>query len=174
MGELLTGTAALLGAVAAIILALGVIWLKFLKPTCKRFWRGLRMVQRVTQALDWMLPFFQSQMVNNGGTTFKDQMDRIDTYAKGQTLRLEEVARELRTGQSQAIEAAQKAHEAATNAAALVEARHGELQARLAVIERRLEPTGLPVEVTITDGPVEVTIADAAVPVKIVEDEKHG
>lgn len=147
MGEFLTGSAVTLGAVAAIITSLAIIWVKAVKPAWRRIWGGLRMVQRVTKALDWMLPFFQSQMVNNGGSTFKDQLDRIDALALGNHKSAEEHWRKL--------------DQRLSDVAQLVEARHGEMTARLAVIEKHVESTQ-PVAVTISDGPV---------PVKIVEDQ---
>jgi len=116
MGEFLTGSAVTLGTVAAIITSLAIIWVKAVKPAWRRFWGGLRMVQRVTKALDWMLPF-------------EEHWRKLDQ-------RLSDVAQ-------------------------LVEARHGEMTARLAVIEKHVESTQ-PVAVTISDGPV---------PVKIVEDQ---
>ncbi len=59
--------AADLGVVAAVIVAVGVIWRGVVRPVI----RYARRVETTIQAV-------QGQMVNNGGTTLRDAVDRID------------------------------------------------------------------------------------------------
>jgi len=113
--------AATLTAVAAIITALGIIWFRGIKPAFARSRAGLRTVQRVFMALDRLIPFAEGQLRSNGGSTFKDQFDRIDTEVKGFSLRFEEFVRENRERQ------------------VVGDARHRENVERLDVIESRLD-----------------------------------
>lgn len=164
MGDLLQNSALTIGFVAAIVTGLGVIWLKFVKPSFRNLRAGIRSFQRVVRAADRLLPFAEQQLQSDGGSTFKDQIDRIDTEVKGISLRFEEFVGDTRTVQDKTLAAASAARIAADAAAALVEARHREMRARLTTIEKHLEPSGLPVPVTITDGPVPVTIVEEEKP----------
>lgn len=146
MHPILTDSAGALVAVAAIITALGVIWLKAVKPGWRKFRAGVHMVQRVTQAADRLLAFAEEQLRSNGGSTFKDQIDRIDAVTLGNRKSAEEHWRKL--------------DQRLSEVAQLVEARHGEVTARLSTIEKHLAPTGLPMAVTTQDGPVPVTIVE--------------
>lgn len=146
MGDLLTNSAVVIGAIAAIITGLGIIWLKVVKPTWRKFRAGVHMVQRVTRDVDRLLPFAEEQLKSNGGSTLKDQFDRIDATTWANHKQAEEHWRKL--GQQM------------SNVANLVEARHSEVTARLATIEKHLEPSGLPVPVTLGDKPVQVTIVE--------------
>lgn len=144
--DLLQNSAVVIGLVAAMITGLGVIWLKFVKPFWRNTRHGIRMIQRVTKAADRLLPFAEEQLRSNGGSTFKDQIDRIDAVTLGNHKSAEDHWRKLdqRLGE----------------VAKLVEARHGEMTARLSNIEKHMEPTGLPLAVKIADGPVPVTIVE--------------
>lgn len=148
--DLLQNSAVTIGLVAAIITGLGVIWIKAVKPFYRRVRAGIHMIQRVTKDADRLLPFAEEQLKTNGGSTFKDQIDRIDALTLGNHKSAEEHWRKL--------------DQRLSDVAQLVEARHGEVTARLATIEKHLEPSGLPVAVTISDGPVPVTIVESEEP----------
>lgn len=157
--ELLNNAAVRLVAIAAVITSLGIIWQKAVKPMVRKAWRAYHMVRDVTQQLSWMLPFFHSQMENNGGSTFKDQFDRMDSQIKDLGIRFGEFVKTALQIQNATQEAARQAERAAVNTERLLDARHAELNARLRIIEQHLEPTGLPVAITLQqDSPVEVTI----------------
>lgn len=126
--EFLVDSAASLGAIAAIITALGIIWIKALRPFVRRTRAAIHMIHRVTEAADRLLPFAEEQLRTNGGSTLKDQLDRTETYAKGLTLRLEEIGRDLKRGRGVGDERHEENQQ-----------RFEAIESRMAAIESRLE-----------------------------------
>lgn len=129
--EFLTDSAAALAAVAAIITALGIIWVKGFLPAWRKSRSTLRMIHRVTSAADRLLPFAEEQLRPNGGSTLKDQLDRTETYAKALTLRFEEFGRDLK----RAFKVGDERHEENVH-------RFEGIEARLDAIESRLDGEG--------------------------------
>ena len=141
MNELLTEGAGTVGAIAAIILGVGVIWIKGLKPMGRIVRHAIHWGKRIASQLVW----FDAQLSSNGGSTVKDQITRIEK-------------------QVQKVENNAEAHwQALENGTAAIAERvtnhHTELTTRLSLIEKQLQPTGLPVQVSIQqDEPVDVHI----------------
>jgi hypothetical protein len=155
LNEHLIDWAGTIGAVAGIILGLGVIWLKGIKPV----WGNGRHVVDTGKDFNRKLDWITAQMVSNGGSTVKDQITRVETEVKGFTLRFEEFATRVLGDSTAALKAAEEAKLAASTAAEKFESRSLTLDKRLVAIEQHLKPTGLPLAVTIQqDGPVEVPI----------------
>lgn len=121
MGELLESTTATVLLFAGLLTGLGIIWLKGVLPFYRRIRAAVHVIHRVTEAADRLLPFAEQQLRANGGSSLKDQLDRTETYAKGLTLRLEEIGRDLKRGRG------------------LGDERHEENQHRFEAIEARLE-----------------------------------
>lgn len=144
--DLLQNSAVVVGLIAAMVTSVTVIWIKALRPAMRNMRAGVRSFQRVVRAADRLLPFAEEQLRSNGGSTFKDQIDRIDAVTLGNHKSAEEHWRKLDARLA--------------TVAQLVEARHGEMTSRLSNIEKHLEPTGLPLPVIIQDGPVKVTIVE--------------
>ena len=155
MNEPLIDWAGTIGAVAGIILGLGVIWLKGVKPA----WRNGRHVVDTGKDFNRKLDWITAQMVENGGSTVKDQITRVETDVKGFAIRFEEFAKRVLGDSTAALKAAEEAKLAASTAAEKFETRSLTLDRRLVAIEQHLKPTGLPMAVTIQQSnPVEVTI----------------
>lgn len=159
---LLQHSAVTIGLIAAIITGLSVIWVKMVRPACRQIRAAIHMAQRVTQAADRLLPFAEQELKPNGGRSIRDQFNRIDEEVGAIANRFKEFTRETLSVQVKTLDAAERATIAATQASRLVDARHTEVTLRLDAIEKRLEPTGEPVPVTIADGPVHVVIEEGA------------
>lgn len=127
MSELLAGTSATLTLVAAIILALGVIWLKGVRPAWRKGRAAWRMIHRVTSAADRLLPFAEEQLRANGGSSLKDQLDRTETSVKGLALRFEDFGRDLKRAGTTGTER----HEENVHRFEVVEARLDAIESRL-------------------------------------------
>lgn len=132
----LTDSAVTIGAIAAIVTGLGVIWLKAVRPGWHKFKSAYRLLQRVTVAADRLLPFAEQQLRSNGGSSLKDQIDRIDTITVGNHKSAEEHWRKL--------------GDRLTEVATLVETRHAEVTARLDRIEGNTSP---PIHVVVDEEP---------------------
>lgn len=149
-----------IGFIAAIVTGVGIIWVKVVRPMCRQTRAATRMLKRVTQAADRLLPFAEEQLNTNGGTTIRDQFNRIDSEIATIATRFKEFTRDTLAVQVKTLDAAERATIAATQASRLVDARHTEVTLRLEAIEKRLEPTGEPVPVTITDNPIHVVVVE--------------
>lgn len=75
--DLLAAGAVNIGLAAAIVTGLGVIWAKAVVPGWRKLRRAIRMLQRVTQAADRLLPFAEQQLTPNGGSSIADKVSRI-------------------------------------------------------------------------------------------------
>jgi len=128
----------MLTALAASITALGVIWLKGLRPALRRTRAGIRTVQRVFKALDRLIPFAEEQLRSNGGSTAKDQFDRIDTEVKGFSMRFEEFLRENRERQAVGDER----HRENVERLDLIESKHASEERYLALEEKLAKLAG--------------------------------
>ena len=157
---LLQHSALTIGFIAAIITGLSIIWVKVVRPACRQIRAAVTMIKRVTQAADRLLPFAEHELKSNGGTTIRDQFNRIDGEIAAIATRFKDFTRETLAVQVKTLDAAERATIAANQASRLVDARHTEVTLRLDAIEKRLEPTGEPVPVTIADGPVHVVIEE--------------
>lgn len=119
--NILTESAVTIGAIAAILTGLGVIWLKGLKPAWRNLQHAIQSGRQFARQLDWI----QAQMVPNGGTTVKDQITRIEK----QVQKVENNA-----------EAHWQALEDGTSAIAeRVAQNHADLSSRLGIIETHLK-----------------------------------
>ena len=124
--HLLTDSAVTIGAIAAIMTGFGVIWLKAVRPSWRKFRAAYHLVQRVTHAADRLLPFAEQQLRSNGGSSLKDQIDRIDALTLGNHKSAEEHWRKL--------------GDRLNAVAALQQEQHTEVTARLDRIEGNTSP----------------------------------
>lgn len=132
----LTDSAVTIGAISTIVLGLGVIWLKALRPFWRKLTAAYHLVKRVTNAADRLLPFAEQQLRTNGGSSLKDQIDRIDLITMGNHKSAEEHWRKL----------GDRLNEVAT----LQQQQHQEVTARLDRIEGNTSP---PIHVVVDEEP---------------------
>ncbi len=67
-----------LGAVAAIVTAVGIIWKKVAVPLYQKVRAAETVVRRVILAADRLLPFAEGQLKPNGGSSLADKINRIE------------------------------------------------------------------------------------------------
>lgn len=87
-----------LGAVAAIVTALGIIWKKVIVPLYSKFRAAEAVVRRVVLAADRLIPFAEAQLSPNGGSSLADKINRIEPNhqaAEAHWQRLEEGQKEI-------------------------------------------------------------------------------
>lgn len=112
MIHFLSAYATLLTALVAILTGTTVLWHKYLRP-------AYRMVKRVTEAADRLIPFAEEQLRPNGGSSLADKINKIATnHAVA-----EEHWERLETGQA--------------GLAMIVEQHHNDVTTRLAAIESK-------------------------------------